>query len=69
MSYHTAEIIAQLDRSVPLQLAHIRNMERLEREGCRYANEDCDVRMSARGAVGRTVVAPYEAGFVAKWGQ
>ena len=67
MAYHTAEIITQLDRSVPLQLAHIRNMERLEREGMRYSNEDCDVRMSARGAIGRTEVEPGEVGFVARW--
>lgn len=59
----SAEIIAQLDPAVPFQLAHIRSVERLEREKCHYTNQDFDVLSSARAAIGKTETPPH----AAKW--
>lgn len=63
-----SQIIAKLDRSVPLQLAHIRAVEELVRNGCRYSNEDGDVLSAAYCVVreARTEVREWEAGWVAR---
>lgn len=37
------EIAAALDPSNPEHARHIRSMDRLNRDGMRYSNEDCDV--------------------------
>lgn len=62
-SVPSAEIIAALDPAVPLQLAHIRRVEQLERDGCRYSYEDFDVLSAAYRAIGKTEIAPH----VARW--
>ena len=62
----SSQIIAELDRSIPLQLAHIRAVEEMERKGPRYSNHDGDV-LSAANCVareGRTEIRPWEAKWV-----
>jgi len=65
-SVSSAEIVAQLDRAIPIQAAHIESIRQLEANGMRYSNEDYDVLAAARRAVGRTDVKAYEAGWVAR---
>lgn len=60
----SSEIIAKLDRSIPLQLAHIRSIEVLEANGMRYSNEDCDVLGAAAASVGKTEVPSYQRAWV-----
>ena len=65
--YRLEPLIAQLDPSIPLQAAKINHARHFSRIGMRYSNEDLDIRMSLRSAIGKTEVAPYEASFVAYW--
>ena len=59
------EIIARLDASVPLQLAHINSIREIEAEGCRYSNHDFDVLSAAYRAIGKTKIEPHTAPWVA----
>ena len=51
-----SSIIAQLDPTVPYQLAHINSIRELQDNQCRYSNN----------AIGKTEVADYAAGWVAR---
>lgn len=59
----SAEIVGRLDPTVPLQLAHINSVKRIERDNCRYSNEDFDVLSAAFRAIGKSHIDPW----VAKW--
>jgi len=60
------QIIASLDASIPLQAAHIRAIRNLQRDMCRYSNQDFDVLAAAHNVAraGRTEVSPHEAKWV-----
>lgn len=60
------QIIARLDPAQPLHFAHIQEIRRLEREMCRYSNQDCDVLGAALAASRRTEIHPWEQAWVAK---
>jgi len=62
----SAEIIAKLDRSSRLHLAHIRAIENLERNGSRYSNQDFDVLAAAHAVAltGRREIHTWEQGWV-----
>lgn len=55
----SAEIVARLDPAIPLQLAHIRSIERLERDCCRYSNQDFDVLSAAFRAIGKSEIPSH----------
>jgi len=63
--FSSSEIIALLDATVPLQRAYIRSVQRLEKEGCRYSNQDFDVLSAAFRAVGKSEISPHQAKWVA----
>jgi hypothetical protein len=60
------QIITSLDASIPLQAAHIRAIRNLQRDMCRYSNQDLDVLSAAHtvAITGRTEVNPWEAKWV-----
>jgi hypothetical protein len=57
-------LIARLDASIPLQLAHINALKILIANGSRHSNQDGDVRQAAQGAIGKSEIAPYAARWV-----
>ncbi len=63
----SSQIVAMLDSSNPLQAAHIRAVQNLEADGCRYSYQDSDVLSAARNVAinGRTEAYTHELGWVA----
>lgn len=60
-----SQIIAMLDPAIPIQRAHIQAVRNLERDGCRYSNEDTDVLGAAwQTAANRVTETPP---YAAKW--
>ena len=47
----SAQIRAQLDPADKLEAMHIKAIDRIEREGIKYSNEDFDILSGARHAV------------------
>lgn len=60
------QIIAMLDRTIPLQAAHIQAVSNLQNRGERYSNERCDVLGAAWSVAvnGKTEISPWEAKWV-----
>jgi hypothetical protein len=58
------QIIAALNPAIPVQAAHIQAIRNLQRDMCRYSNQDFDVLAAAWRAQGKTEIAPYEAKWV-----
>jgi hypothetical protein len=53
----SAEIVAQLDQSVAEEARYAASIERIEREGIRYSNQDFDLLSGARAAIWRRLSA------------
>lgn len=66
-AYRIEPLIAQLDPTVRLQAAHIAYARAFAARGMRYSNEDFDIRMGLRGAIGKTEIKKWHRGFVDAW--
>lgn len=58
------QIVRMLDPTVAVQLAHIRSIEALERDGVRYSNQDFDVLAGAFRAIGQQEPRPHQVPWV-----
>jgi len=60
------DIIDQLDSTIPLQNAHIKSIQNLCNNGCKYSYQDYDVLAAAYRAIGKTEISKYDARWVEK---